>query len=483
MSAELRIETLTNRFGTLAYEMDTKVVIIFLSAHVPLALLISKSEMAASIYLIATLATGLWCVATDDRIERVAYIAAYIVGAEVLWRMTNTVPVWETGKYATAALFILAMIRFQRLRVSILSMAYFALLLPSIWSTLGGDPAIARSQISFYLSGPFALMVSACFFYQLKLSSESLQRLFLMLIGPVIGVAAIAFYGILTTPNIEFGTSSNFETSGGFGPNQVSAVLGLGALLALLLVVSNKLDIKLRALMFFVVMLLAAQSAMTFSRGGLDIAIASAVVALVFLLKSRHSIMKVCFLTTVLILIGYFILLPYLDAFTKGALSARFQDTDSTRRVDLIQDDLDTWSDNPAFGVGIGESKFYHQATLNREIASHTEFSRLLAEHGTLGLAAFVLILLMGAVNLKRARTTFARATVAALICWSLLYMSVNAMRIVAPSFIFGLTFAEITKGRLSFKELSILTQRYRLLLAYRLRQILINGKLDQLQQ
>jgi hypothetical protein len=59
--------------------------------------------------------------------------------------------------------------------------------------------------------------------------------------------------------------------------------------------------------------------------------------------------------------------------------------------------------------------------------------------------------------------------------------MAVNAMRLVAPSFIFGLTFAEMMKERLSFEELSVLTQRYKLLLAYRLRQILNHRELDQL--
>jgi len=243
---------------------------------------------------------------------------------------------------------------------------------------------------------------------------------------------------------------------------------------------SNKSDLKLRVLMFAVVLLLAAQSAMTFSRGGFDMAVASALVALGFLLKSRHSIVKASFLAAVLLLIGYFILLPYLDAFTKGALSARFQDTDSTHRVDLIEDDLDAWSDNPVLGVGMGESQLYHQASLNKDVAAHTEFSRLLAEHGTLGLAAFVLILVMGALNLKRAPTTFAKATIAALICWSFLYMSVNAMRMVAPSFIFGLTFAEMKEG-LSLDQLFMLTRRYKLLLAYRLRQILSHAELNQL--
>src|SRR6266850_435366 len=481
MSVQLKREYTPCSVETLASEVDIRLVVFFFAAHIPLALLMNKFNSVAWIHLIIILGIGLWWVATDDRIERGAYIGAYIVGAEVLWRMTGAVPVWETGKYMTAALFIVAMMRFQRLRGPLVPIIYFALLLPSISSTIGANPTTARSQISFYLSGPLALMLSACFFSHLRLLPQTLHRIFLSLIGPTVGVAAIAFYGILTTPNIEFGGSSNFETSGGFGPNQVSAVLGLGALLALLMVLSNKLDLKLRVLMFGVVVLLAAQSAMTFSRGGLDMAVASAMVALVFLLKSRNSIVKVSFLTAVLIVIGYFILLPYLDAFTKGAMSARFQETDSTHRVDLIQDDLSAWSDNVVLGVGIGESKLYHQGSLGGDIAAHTEFSRLLAEHGTLGLAAFVLIVVMGALNLKRAPTAFTRAIIAALICWSLLYMAVNAMRLVAPSFIFGLTFAEMMKERLSFEELSVLTQRYKLLLAYRLRQILNHRELDQL--
>jgi len=483
MSVQLKTEDTDCSDQSLSSEVDIKLVLIFLVAHIPLALLMSKFELVASVHLLTTLGVGLWWVATDDRLERIAYIGAYIVGAEVLWRMTNALAFWEIGKYATAGLFFIAMLRFQRLRGPTLPLIYFALLLPAIWSTVSANPSGAKGLISFYLSGPFSLMVAACFFSHLKLWPQSLHRIFLTLIGPVIGVAAIAFYGIVTTPNIEFGSSSNFETSGGFGPNQVSAALGLGALLALLLVLSNKSDLKLRVLMFAVVLLLAAQSAMTFSRGGLDMALASALVALVFLLKSRHSIVKASFLAAVLVLIGYFILLPYLDAFTKGALSARFQDPDSTHRVDLIENDLDAWSDNPVLGVGMGESQLYHQASLDREIAAHahTEFSRLLAEHGTLGLAAFVLILVMGAMNLKRAPTTFTKATIAALICWSFLYMSVNAMRMVAPSFVFGLSFAEVMKERLSFDELSMLTRRYKLLLAYRLRQILSHAELDQL--
>jgi hypothetical protein len=47
---------------------------------------------------------------------------------------------------------------------------------------------------------------------------------------PAVSIAALALFGILTNPDITFNTESNFATSGGFGPNQVSSMLGLGAL-------------------------------------------------------------------------------------------------------------------------------------------------------------------------------------------------------------------------------------------------------------
>src|SRR6266850_1581087 len=173
MSVQLKREYTPCSVETLASEVDIRLVVFFFAAHIPLALLMNKFNSVAWIHLIIILGIGLWWVATDDRVERGAYIGAYIVGAEVLWRMTGAVPVWETGKYMTAALFIVAM------------------------------------------------MLSACFFSHLRLLQQTLHRIFLSLIGPTVGVAAIACYGIVTTPNIEFGGSSNFETSGGFGTNQV----------------------------------------------------------------------------------------------------------------------------------------------------------------------------------------------------------------------------------------------------------------------
>ena len=59
------------------------------------------------------------------------------------------------------------------------------------------------------------------------------------MVAPIIGVASLAVFSLATT-EAEFGSNSNFAGSGGYGPNQVSCMLALGAVLAVLLFLNEK---------------------------------------------------------------------------------------------------------------------------------------------------------------------------------------------------------------------------------------------------
>lgn len=109
-----------------------------------------------------------------------------------------------------------------------------------------------------------------------------------------------------------------------------------------------------------------------------------------------------------------------------------------TGRDKIMMADMQTWADNPVFGVGPGQSKIYHKQFF-RASAAHTEFSRMLAEHGIFGLIALVLMGVIFIRHLRQARTREAKALVSAVSIWGLLYMFTAAMRVVAPSFTFGL--------------------------------------------
>jgi O-antigen ligase len=352
-----------------------------------------------------------------------------------------------------AAVFIAAMVRARRLNGPAAPLFYFVLLLPSCFLTVTKtDWHWARSEISFNLSGPFALMVAAWLFSHLRLTWEQVQRIIAAFMGPAVGIAAIALFGIATSTDLDFGTESNYASSGGFGPNQVASMMGLGSLLCLLTVVNDRSSLLLRTAFFGLMLVMLAESALTFSRGGLYDAGAGAIVATLFWLGDRRSRARIGLLAALLLFLAVYILIPRLDAFTGGALVNRFGDTDLTGRDLLIVNELQAWRENPLFGLGPGESKVIHTRNF-RAVAAHAEFTRMLAEHGTLGLISLILLLATACRHFRRARLVREKAVVASLVCWTFLFMNAYAMRLAAPAFIFGLTAATFSGAALACRR------------------------------
>jgi O-antigen ligase len=74
--------------------------------------------------------------------------------------------------------------------------------------------------------------------------------------------------------------------------------------------------------------------------------------------------------------------------------------------------------------------------------AAHTEFTRVLAEHGILGLISELILFLLMWRIFRATRLVSSRATVVALLIWSLLFLLINAMRLATPSFLTGVACA-----------------------------------------
>ena len=96
----------------------------------------------------------------------------------------------------------------------------------------------------------------------------------------------------------------------------------------------------------------------------------------------------------------------------------------------------------PRFGVGAGMSTFY-RAKLGDDHAAHTEYSRLVADHGTFGAVALVVLMVITWQAFENARGPWAKAIVSALDIWAFLFMRVTAMRLAAPSVLLGLIHAQ----------------------------------------
>jgi O-antigen ligase len=416
----------------------------FIAAHVPLAILIPKHSSLAAWHAMGSVAVGVFFALFSRRWERAAYVAAYIVGAEVFWRMRAAEIPWESAKYAVVLILGIALARFGRRPRSLLPVAYFALLLPSVYFTVAQlDRQEAREQVSFNLSGPLALAVSALFFCSLRLTRGEMRWLYVSLVAPVVSIAYAGVMAFQKYAPTEFGTGSNPLTSGGFGPNQVSAALGLGVLFAFLYLVIGTGN-KLATGAFVVLALfLFRQTAITFSRGGLYMAVGGMAAASFFLAGDRKSRLRLAGVLALALPILFFVIWPRLESLTGGAIGERFSSLESTGRDLLIKADLKTWAENPVLGVGPGLGGknrliFFHAST------AHTEYSRMVSDHGLLGFVSLLMLVAMAFGNLRAATTRLERALAAAVLAYSVLSMAVDGMRISAGSFAFGLSGARL---------------------------------------
>lgn len=412
--------------------------VLFLFVHMPLGLILEQSSLLSTLHALAVFVLGArWAI--KGHLEKVALVAAYVVGAEVLWRMTGARVFWEFGKYAVGALFLLALMRERRRTYTALPLLYFLLLLPAAAFNIDlGRLNDMRQTISFNLSGPFVLMVSVWFFSTLRLSEVSQRKLWYTLSAPLLSVLTIIILTLNSVDNIYFGRSSSALLSGGFGPNQVSNMLGIGAVAVFTIIIRQGTARWVRILLGGLLLAFLAFSALTFSRGGFYTAVGSILIYSLLLLRNRGSRLRIFVLYCLLLIAANFFVLPQLDSFTGGALMTRFQEPGTTGRIEILLSDLIAFQENWLTGTGLDGSKPYH-ALLFRYSSSHVEFSRLLAEHGLFGLGALSIMGILAARHYFGAQVVQQRATVAALIVWSVLFMLQAGMRLAAPSFFFGL--------------------------------------------
>jgi len=365
-------------------------------------------------------------------------IISYIAGSEIIWRMSNASIFYESGKYYICLLAGLGALKY-RLKGFMSSpfLIYILLLVPSILIT----PEFNRKVISFYLSGPITLAISGYYFSTLNLNKTIIRYLLLAMIIPLAGLMINLLFNTFTASEIYYyswGDSSRIS-SGNMSPNQVSGALGFGALASFIyLTIYCTRRNRYYYLMLFLFFGFIIQSVLTFSRGGPISAVLSITCFLYFLSTSKR-IKNIIIIFLMVFTIGNYILVPILNDLTSGNLSKRYGNFDTTGRIDRIFWDMDNFLNNPIFGIGVGGSEFtdYDDGS---GYTSHTEFSRLISEHGIFGLMA-LLILVSLIIRLFISKIDRdQKAIMASFMIWCILFMGVYSMRLAMPSLIFGMS-------------------------------------------
>lgn len=426
------------------------ILLAYFGAHAVLGIVMKKVPAVATVHALLSLLVALyWAVSGKGR-GKVITAICYLAGAEVLWRMAKAAVFWEYGKYAVCAVILVSLLRYRPPRFNWLPLLYFVLLLPSIVLTVLAQPdsSVLRQTLSSNLSGPFTLALFAFCLAGVRLRSGEDDRCLLAMLGPITGVAAVCLFGAANlSADYQFGDQSNFDTSGGFGPNQVSAVLGLGMLAGFLWMqnlprMSASWWVASMLILFF-----AAQATLTFSRTGICIGVLTIGVASFFMMRASGG--KLVSLMGALLVFGvlFFAVFRSLDQFTGGKLSTRysekgFSEKGLTGRGDIAQGDLLLAVQHPLLGVGPGRAVFERSSRAG--MAAHTEFTRILAEHGLAGFLALTALLLMAAKGFKAASGPGQQVWTASLIAYSLLFMLVSGMRLAAPSVAMGLAMVKL---------------------------------------
>jgi hypothetical protein len=414
-------------------------VALFLVAHAPLGVLMHASETLATLHAVGVVVGGLVVALVHPRVVYGVYAAAYIVAADVFWRMNGAQVFWETSKYATVLLLLITGVRLRGSRPNVLGSVYFLLLLPSIVALDVSSATELRKALSFNLSGPLCLAVSVWFFSRASLTADEHRTLRWAMLAPIIGVALVAI-SVRGEVEVHYGTASNAAASGGFGPNQVSSMLGLGVLLALYAALDEGLPRLLRIGALLVTVLLGVQSALTFSRGGLYGAAAAIAVGVVMQSQRPREVLRWMVVAAGLVLVAEVLVIPRLMTETGGAIGERFSDTGTTGRTTMARNELRIFFENLPLGVGPGGGRDIRME--GKAQAAHTEYTRVLAEHGLFGLLSLLTLLVIGIQCVKSSTPGIHRSIVASSLVWAAVFMLHAGMRLAAPSFLFGLAAA-----------------------------------------
>lgn len=422
--------------------------------HVGIGVLIFIFPFFAKIYGYAIFILGpYFIVRTQNKNNEALMVAAYVVGSEVFLRMTQGNPLYEISKYGVIVYILMGMYFSGFVKGTTPYWIFLLLLVPSlVLSTfvLNFDNDI-RNTIAFNISGPVCLGVASLYSFRRAVSIDQMNTVLLCMGLPII---CCMVYLMLYTPNIRdivTSTQSNFETSGGFGPNQVATIFGLGMFIFFSRIILESPTKFMLAINIIIAINMSYRGIVTFSRGGMVTGFLMILLLLLFLYFKSNDAGKIKLNYSIVVIVASMVVTwIYTSYQTGGLIDKRYANQDArgrikesrfTGREDLVLNEWDTFLNNPIFGVGVGKSAEVREEKTGDYTTSHNEITRMLSEHGTLGI--FALCILFFTPLFLYFENKFNLYLLCFLAFW---FLTINhsAMRTAAPAFVYSLSLLNI---------------------------------------
>lgn len=436
-------------------KLADKNYILLVGMHALIGALVFAFLPLAKLYAFLMLGFGLlWVVKNKNQNNEVLVVAAYIVGSEVFLRMTGGNPNHEFSKYGVVLFMILGMYYSGISRNSVPYWLFILLLIPGIvigTQVLSHDVEM-RKTIIFNISGEICLAISSIYCYMRSITLTELKKILLAAGLPII---SCAIYVTLFTPDLReviTSTASNFETSGGFGPNQVATVLGLGMFIFAGRMIFDSPSLLLVVVNLLITTLLTYRGLLTFSRGGM---IAGLLMLLALILitffkvnsKGKRKVMLLIVFFSMIFLFSWM----YTSVNTGGLIDKRYQNKDAmgrekesklSGREAISMTEIEGFLENPLWGMGVAKGTDIRKQKTGVIVASHNEITRLIGEHGFFGILALLLLLIVPLFTLLGNKGNI--YVLPFLLFW---FLTLNhaAMRIAAPAFIYALSLLKVS--------------------------------------
>lgn len=423
--------------------------------HVLFGLLIFSAPILAKIYgSLIVIISLFFIIHRQNKNNEVLYAAAYFVGTEVLFRMTGGFIFNEIGKYWLIFLMFLGMYYGKFSKDAYLYWFFLILLLPGIFyaSVTLNLKADLRKEIAFNMSGPFCLAFVSIYCYKRKITLNELENILLCALLPIISVVTYMYFFAPKIKDAVRGTSSNFTTSGGFGPNQVSTIIGLGVFIIFARLLFNSKSVLLTIVNASILLVLTFRGIVTFSRGGMITAGVMIFVLFFIVYRISNQLSKLKIIISVFLAsIVFLVVWNYSSSQTNGMIDKRYANKDAAGRLkkdrlggreEINGYELDMFFENPILGVGAGKNMEIKEKIMGDKVASHNEITRMLAEHGIFGIFGLMILFLVPILyylNNKQNIYLFSF-----FLFW-LLTINHAAMRLAAPGFIYALSLLKVT--------------------------------------
>jgi O-antigen ligase len=432
-------------------DLDYFNIILF---HAALGFLVYLFPFVAKIYGYAILIGGIYyIIKTQNRQNEALVAAAYVVGSEVFLRMTGGNPLYEISKYAVMVFIFIGMYFSGFSKGAAPYWIYLLLLVPSVVITtfVLNFGTNMKNSIAFNISGPVCLGVASLYTFRRKIPLDQMNAIILSMGLPIVTcMSYLTFY----TPNIRdiiTSTQSNSATSGGFGPNQVATFLGLGMFIFFSRIILESRTKFMLVLNLLIAVNMSYRGMVTFSRGGMITGFLMILLLLFFLYyKSNYTGRVKLNYIVVFIAVAIVATWSYTSFQTGGLIDKRYANQDAagrakesqfTGREEIARNEIDLFLKNPIFGVGVGKGVELRYEETGVGVLSHDEITRMLAEHGSLGIVA--LLILFFTPLFLYLESKFNMFLLCFLAFW---FLTINhaAMRTAAPAFVYSLSLLNI---------------------------------------